>query len=701
MKFVMKQMKLKIELKSDLICGSGEGWGNVIDTDVVYDSYGFPYIPAKRIKGLLKEACLELDEMGVNESCLANEIFGSDNEEGSDFVLTNAVLESIDDMKSYIDNCNIDEKKELNISNIINHYTNVRCQTAIDDNGIAKENSLRASRAITRGNVFFADIIFEDKYEEVIKNCCATIHHMGINRTRGFGDVKLSLEQFAVENKNNNKEFEVEDDCKYTLKLKLKNRSQLAIKTSRGDKSADYIPGGALLGFFAGQYLKNHDADKEFYSLFIKDDEEGLVFENAYVSDENWNEYLPTRMSLYKEKTGTEFLDQSIQIQNEDDNKIWTRVRNKYACVDSNNIIKPDKEMVYHHRRPTDKSVGHVIDNSGTDTGIFYQKEVISPDQHFIAKIQGNGKNLKKVFNPEMKYIHIGGSKHNQYGNVIIEDFELIPKPKKEEKIKSGNKVVCTLTSPLVMLDKKGESILDTKKLIEKFGFKNEPENNDDEKTKEQRSFVDYTQVGGYNAKWKLQKPSYTAFAAGTCFTGTLDKDTEKELQIGSFKHEGMGKIVVNIVEEIEKSIKDVEKNDDIENSNCYSKENMNIPENLKDIIVDSIKHKLRLKALEELKNDRPDRIITPTLIGRLLKMLENDSWLQFKADYEGIATVDKKDEVSRYINDVNDECNDIIDKSKLVKYMDENEIESFKDEFCMLILKDLFTLTKYERRNK
>ena len=674
----MKQMKLKIELKSDLMCGSGEGWGNVIDTDVIYDSYGFPYIPSKRIKGLLKEACLELDEMGVNEKCLAEEIFGSDNVEGSDFVLTNAVLDHIDDMKLYVDNCSEDDKKELNISNIINHYTNVRCQTAIDDNGIAKENSLRSSRAITRGNVFFADIIFEDKYEEVIKNCCALVHHMGINRTRGFGDVKLSLEKFDYNCDTSAKDFTPEDDKIYTLKLKLKNRSQLAIKTSVGDKSADYIPGGALLGFFAGQYLKNNDADGEFYRLFIKDDGDGIVFENAYISDENWNEYLPTRMSLYKEKTGNELLDQSIQSQNQD--KIWTRVRNKYACVNANNVIKPDKEMVYHHRRPDDKSFGHVIDNSGTDTGIFYQKEVISADQHFVANIKGTGKDLKKVFNADMRYVQIGGSKHTQYGNVSVEDFELIPEDK--EVLNKGTKVVCTLVSPLVLLDNKGESKLDINDIAKKTGLENA-----------EKCFVDYVQVGGYNAKWKLQKPSYTAFAAGTCITGTLAADTEKVIQIGSFMHEGMGKIVVNTVEEIEKSIKDVEKNPSIEIEIINS-----IPKDIKDILVESIKHKLRLKALEILENDRPDKIITPTLIGRLLKMLENDSWIKFEEDYKGIATAEKKDEVRVYIDKVRKKCDKAVEESNLSKYI---EIDKYKDEFCMLILKDLFTLTKYERRNK
>ena len=288
-----------------------------------------------------------------------------------------------------------------------------------------------------------------------------------------------------------------------------------------------------------------------------------------------------------------------------------------------------------------------------------------------------------------MRYVQIGGSKHTQYGNVSVEDFELIPEDK--EVLNKGTKVVCTLVSPLVLLDNKGESKLDINDIAKKTGLENA-----------EKCFVDYVQVGGYNAKWKLQKPSYTAFAAGTCFTGTLAVDTEKELQIGSFMHEGMGQIVVNTVEEIKKSIKDVEKNDDIDKkTNSNTEETIRITEDLKEIMIDVIKHKLRLGALEKLEDDRLDKIITSTLVGRLLKMLENDRWDKFKKDYEGIATAEKKDEVKVYIEKVRKKCDKAVDESNLIKYMDKNGINSYKDEFCMSMLKDLFTLTKYERRNK
>ena len=59
----MSELDLNIELLSDTLVGSGEGWGVTIDSDIVFDKYGLPYIPAKRIKGCLRESALEVLEM--------------------------------------------------------------------------------------------------------------------------------------------------------------------------------------------------------------------------------------------------------------------------------------------------------------------------------------------------------------------------------------------------------------------------------------------------------------------------------------------------------------------------------------------------------------------------------------------------------------------------------------------------------------
>ena len=55
---------LKITLRSDLCVGNGESVGNTVDTDVCMDEAGLPYIPARRLKGCLKQAAQELERMG-------------------------------------------------------------------------------------------------------------------------------------------------------------------------------------------------------------------------------------------------------------------------------------------------------------------------------------------------------------------------------------------------------------------------------------------------------------------------------------------------------------------------------------------------------------------------------------------------------------------------------------------------------------
>lgn len=58
-------MKIQIKLLSDLCTCSGETYNSIVDTDVTYDENGIPYIPAKRIRGCIREAGLEMLEFGL------------------------------------------------------------------------------------------------------------------------------------------------------------------------------------------------------------------------------------------------------------------------------------------------------------------------------------------------------------------------------------------------------------------------------------------------------------------------------------------------------------------------------------------------------------------------------------------------------------------------------------------------------------
>lgn len=657
--------KLVIELRSDLIVGSGEGWGNTVDTDIIYDQYGFPYIPAKRIKGLLKEAALELEEFHILTTGTSENVFGNEENKGHHFVLYNAFLDHIDEMKDEIDHLKKDYQKYVTIPSVLNHYTTVRHQTAIDHHGIALANSLRSSRVILKNQKFYADMECEQQDLELIEKCIKMVHHMGMNRNRGFGEVDLYIEDNADCLKSF--QFDMKDDMEYDVQLYLENKTELSMSSFQKEKSLDYISGSSLLGYFANEYLKNHDTDQRFYDLFVLGH---VKFSNAYISDKDWNEYFPVRESLYKQKAGNQYFDKTI----EDSQDILKKVRHQY--VSSHCIKEVEKELYYHHRRPQDKSIGHVVNNERIENGTFYQLEVISAHQRFIAHINGLGKDLKDILSTVSSYIQIGKSKYTQYGNVYVD--HILYDEVKTHVIPAGTEVVCTLISPLLQLDHKKESQLDPKVLIDLLHLDNP------------QCFVGYTNIGGYHAKWKLQKPSYIAFSAGSCIKGILKEDVHEKLFIGNLVQEGLGQILVQNVADVKIDFNNLSRKD------SKKDEKTKVPYYTKEIIIDGLKHELRLSAMKEMDTIVLEPLMTKTLIGRLLHMLENSSWDLFMNLTQQIADKDKNKAVAHFIQDVQNKCDQLLNHSLLSQFVNEQD----KREFYIQTCKDYLIHEKIERRD-
>ena len=65
-----KHGKIIIKLHSDICIHSGYAYRGTIDSDVCCDQYGIPFLPARRLKGCLREAAfmirLHPDLQGVN-----------------------------------------------------------------------------------------------------------------------------------------------------------------------------------------------------------------------------------------------------------------------------------------------------------------------------------------------------------------------------------------------------------------------------------------------------------------------------------------------------------------------------------------------------------------------------------------------------------------------------------------------------------
>ena len=199
----MKKMKIEIELLSPLQLSSGRE-DIIHDSDAVHDSYGVPYFPGKRLKGLLYESALELVEMGAKFNKRDIDIlFGNIGETRiriDNFYLKSRTeaedAEKIRSSWSYLEN---KYPEIFNTENVWQSYTEVRHQTKIDEaTGTAEDKSLRDMRVVQKGKrlAFIGDIyllaganrINDD--EIIVEQALLNLRFAGSKRNRGFGRIK-------------------------------------------------------------------------------------------------------------------------------------------------------------------------------------------------------------------------------------------------------------------------------------------------------------------------------------------------------------------------------------------------------------------------------------------------------------------------------------------------------------------------------
>ncbi len=195
--------EIKVTLLSDTLTASGEGFGAVIDTDIVFDSLGIPFIPAKRIKGCLRHSSNEVAKMLK----MANSKIQIDVE------TTFGKKGAIDSAPVYFHNLTVlhyqknydwlnyfsqhqEYKMLVTPEMILETFTTLRQQTAIGDKGVAKPHSLRTLRVLRKGQQFISEITLYEESNAIINTlyyACKNLRFIGTNRNRGFGRVECVL----------------------------------------------------------------------------------------------------------------------------------------------------------------------------------------------------------------------------------------------------------------------------------------------------------------------------------------------------------------------------------------------------------------------------------------------------------------------------------------------------------------------------
>lgn len=207
------QIELTVETKSPLHLGSGDADVNV-DAEVVHDAYGMPYFPGRRLKGLLYESALEVQEMAERSGIQAlteisaNQLFRHAAEGGWQLLVPNLYL--VTDV-SYQKLANTWQALQKTYSSllrpidVLSEYTSLRYQTKLV-NGVAAKGSLHNMRVVEAGVKFSGILTLQgEQPQKVLPFLAATVRNLrsaGLKRSRGFGDLLCHLRVLDGEQKN-------------------------------------------------------------------------------------------------------------------------------------------------------------------------------------------------------------------------------------------------------------------------------------------------------------------------------------------------------------------------------------------------------------------------------------------------------------------------------------------------------------------
>jgi len=225
-------IKYKITFYSDWHCGSGLSSGADMDLLVIKDRDKLPFVPGKTIKGLLREAVEEINELSSagfgkeiekvfgpnNLTETAKQVSASGSEEQINQTNASSSEEQINQANTsdsttkteqgrcFFTNASIEKSlgQAIKDAKLQSYLFRTIAATALDENGVAKEHSLRKIEATIpcelEGEILDVPEDYvrdtdskEVKMGEILKNGLKFIKRLGQNRNRGLGRCSFEI----------------------------------------------------------------------------------------------------------------------------------------------------------------------------------------------------------------------------------------------------------------------------------------------------------------------------------------------------------------------------------------------------------------------------------------------------------------------------------------------------------------------------
>lgn len=603
----MVEYKVEIELLSDATFGDGSSKAFVVNSDVLTDKDGFPYMRAKTFKGNLQKS---MSEIGIGDKELLESLFGSagindfDEKKKSKLQFSDLVIASdIKTKKDYIDSQlshifidnsqepNEEEKKKV----VIDCFTDIKHSVKLED-GIAKDKSLRSERVILKGSKFETSIYTKSKLSDVEKEILSdglkSLKNIGLKKYRGRGLLRARLISCEdLEHTSNSRDLLLSklsssSDEKSNINIKIKNIQPVKIANSNNsydyETSKRYISASSIRGAIISNVMASDSIDKdkkdEFIERFIKVSE----FSNAYpIIDDNYT--LPSPMCFvaskdvkkefsikeedFVSKVNFNNLLKSLLDTNEESNlhNLKTPYMKKrfdaFNVIDSDYIyLARDKEISLASVRMSD-SLHHTTPMFSEIKENIYRYNSIDANQNFHSKISfdlgGCDEEFVSLFKELINEIfdsgklYIGGSKSSGFGlcEILVDECEdkFLDLESDDTLIKSGDKEHLCLYA---YSDISKSGLEEVKEIFDLYGFKLE-----DDAIK---SISSNEIISGFNNKWGCNLPTEKYLKRGSLLlidighSSAIDHDKLKQVtniinsnSFGKRTKEGFGKFIV------------------------------------------------------------------------------------------------------------------------------------------------------------
>lgn len=637
----MGKYQIMIKLLSDLCVSDGGIYNSSIDTDVCYDDYGLPYIPAKRLKGCIRESAQELLDWG--EDMPVDEIFGAAGKQRAAVRIRNGYLQNY---SRYVEEITANRGSILcHPQNILQNFTYIRKQTEIEnETGTAAAQSLRTMRVVNKDLVFVAEVEItaeaerEKKLKEKLENCLAVLKHMGVARTRGLGEVSLSLNPYVPDKEEKLKckigSVPYKANSNY-LEYEITLDAPMICKSVAGqeENSMDYIEGAKILGHLGS--LFGRAGEKEFLELLQSD---SFICSNAYLSvnGKRFTEVPATVFSIknndldYRNRlflSNEEQIDENTGESKADKGLQLNQMKHCYVHIAADGqLSKQNVEMEerYHHRRPEDKAIGRVIEREGVDGGKFYQISSIRAGQTFKGYIQGTCDQIETVYNyislnPE---ISLGYGRNSEYGKCFMRVSGIEQMEPAGKNAKSGKQFYVLLKAPTIIYSDKAAYSTSAEDLIAEIAA-----NIGIDKSilgKQVKRYINITSVGGFNVTWGFRKPTIKAFDKGTVLQFTTTSDVQVPIGtiwLGERCMEGYGEAEIALIDENGKysGVITMEDNGDAAGKEVDLERLELLPDIANRLFKDYLGYVAAVKVSESYKTNVNEELLRPTVSNMLL----------------------------------------------------------------------------------